>query len=159
MFALIREELVVELRPDLEGSWENISNFGALPEENLRELGWLPVSYPDLTANQKYSEVPTLFADHVEFAAIDLTPEEITAICAQSIPAVITRRQAKLVLLQYGLLDAVESVVATMPRAAQIEYADALSFERSNPLMGMVADAAGMTTEQVDAMFVAGALL
>ena len=75
------------------------------------------------------------------------------------IPTQLTRRQAKLILLQYGLLDAVEAVVATLPRAAQIEYADALSFERSNPLMKLVAETAGLTTEQVDAMFVAGSAL
>jgi hypothetical protein len=75
------------------------------------------------------------------------------------IPTSLTRRQAKLILLHYGLLDGVEGIVTTLPRAAQIEYADALYFERSNPLIQMVAQAASMTDAQVDEMFIAGNLL
>jgi hypothetical protein len=91
----------------------------------------------------------------------DGTPEEEAAYLAQSpdVPTSLTRRQAKLILLQYGLLDGVESIVTTLPRAAQIEYADALYFERGNPLIQMVAAAASMTDAQLDEMFIAGNLL
>lgn len=112
--------------------------------------GWAYVSPAQYATAQSLP-----YPNYVDDEVVNIEPPEPEPF----VPTRLTRRQAKLILLQYGLLDAVESVVATMPRAAQIEYADALSFERSNPLMTLVAETAGLTTEQVDAMFVAGALL
>lgn len=83
----------------------------------------------------------------------------IAQISIAAVPSSLTRRQAKLILLQYGLLDEVEGVVTSLPRSAQIEYADALSFERHNPLIMAVATMASMTVEQVDQMFVEGSVL
>jgi hypothetical protein len=75
------------------------------------------------------------------------------------IPTQISMRQARLILLQYGLLDTVSGIVAGLPQNYQIEWEYAQYAERSNPLIGMVATAAGMTTEQIDAMFLAGSQL
>ncbi len=77
MFALVQEGTIIETRPDLEGSWKNISNFGALSPCELQAFGWMPVVYPNLTSNQKYSDTPTIHADWVEFSAMPLTPEEL----------------------------------------------------------------------------------
>jgi hypothetical protein len=112
--------------------------------------GWAYVS------PEQFAQAQTLaYPNYVAGEVVNIIPPEPEPV----IPTSLTRRQAKLILLQYGLLDGVESIVTTLPRAAQIEYADALYFERSNPLIQMVAQAASMTDAQLDEMFIAGNLL
>ena len=65
-----------------------------------------------------------------------------------------TRRQLKLVMLQAGLLDAVEYAVANSgDRALQIEWAEALEFDRDNPSVATLAAALGKTDEEIDALW------
>lgn len=71
----------------------------------------------------------------------------------------ITMRQARLILLQYGLLDAVNTTVTNIGGAAAIEWEYAGTVDRSNPLVAMVAAGAGMSEAQIDTMFSEGAVL
>lgn len=64
----------------------------------------------------------------------------------------ITPRQARLKLLELGLLDSLE-VIITTNRAWQIEWDFATEVKRDSPLVDAVATQAGMTDEQLDAMF------
>jgi hypothetical protein len=79
------------------------------------------------------------------------------------VPQSITPRQARLALLGAGLLETVQAAFAEIPEpqrtAAQIEWDYALTIERGSPLVAQMAAALGMTDEQVDALFVAGAQL
>lgn len=82
----------------------------------------------------------------------------------QSVPVSITRAQAKLALLGAGLLDDVQPAIdaitdPTQRAAAQIEWDDRLTFERTNPTLIALANAMGMSSEQLDALFAAGAQL
>lgn len=78
------------------------------------------------------------------------------------VPEVITPRQAKIALLQAGLLDDVEAGIAAIPdettrRIAQVEWEYAQEVRRDWPLLNDVAAAIGLTAEQVDELFQAAA--
>lgn len=71
----------------------------------------------------------------------------------------ITRRQLRLTLVRNGIsLDGVEAAIAAMPdglekEEAQIEWADASTFNREHPTLLLIAAALGLTEAQVDAMW------
>lgn len=69
-------------------------------------------------------------------------------------PLSVTPRQAKLALLSLGLLDDVETAITNSGKAAQIEWDNALSFERTSPLLITLCSSIGLTSEQLDDMFV-----
>lgn len=77
----------------------------------------------------------------------------------------LTRRQLRLGLLANGITTAqVEGVIAAIPdpvdrEVAQIEWADATSYERSHPLVDQIGVALGLSPEQIDAMWLAAASL
>lgn len=75
------------------------------------------------------------------------------------IPQSVTMRQACVQLEVNGLLDDVEAIVATLPRVYQIEWQRASTVQRDNPLVEMVRQQQGMTSEQIDALFIAASLL
>ena len=79
------------------------------------------------------------------------------------IPQRITARQAKLALLDAGLLDDVDAIIEALPanvRAhVRIEWDRATHNERGSQVTQMVATALGLTSAQVDALFVAAAAL
>ena len=74
------------------------------------------------------------------------------------IPESVTMRQARLVLLQQGILDDVETAINTIEdeatrRAVQIEWEYALDVRRDWPALQMVTQQLGITDEQLDQMF------
>ena len=69
------------------------------------------------------------------------------------IPQVITMRQARLQLLEVGLLDDVEALVA-LDRKSQIEWEYASEVYRQSPLTESVKDGLNLTDTQIDNMFV-----
>lgn len=64
----------------------------------------------------------------------------------------ITPRQARLKLLEVGLLDELEAVITTN-REWQIEWEYATEVKRDSPLIDAVGTKAGLTGEQIDQMF------
>lgn len=84
-----------------------------------------------------------------------------TAQPAVIVPQRITARQARLALLNAGLLDDVEATIEALPanvRAqVRIEWDSATHVERGSTVTQMVATALGLTATQVDALFVAAA--
>ena len=70
----------------------------------------------------------------------------------------ITPRQARLKLLEVGLLDELEAIIATNA-AWKIEWEYATEVKRSSPLVATVATQAGMTDEQIDIMFKEASML
>lgn len=93
------------------------------------------------------------------------TPEEVAEIEARKlpqptpVPQTLTIRQAKLILLQTGLLDDVDAAVAQADRATQIEWEYATEVHRTWPTLVAMASALGMTDAQLDDLFIAGAAL
>ena len=76
----------------------------------------------------------------------------------EPVPEVVTMRQARLALLQLGLLDQVEPAIASIEdpaerRAAEITWEYSTEVERSNPLVFMISSLFNLSEEQVDDMF------
>lgn len=66
----------------------------------------------------------------------------------------ITPMQAKLALLGAGLLDTVETMIAQSDRATQVSWAEASSFNRSSVLLNNMALALGLSSAQLDDLFI-----
>lgn len=73
------------------------------------------------------------------------------------VPAMVTMRQARLALLQNGMLTQVNTAVAKMPGAAgdaaRIEWTFSSTVERNHPLVQSVTGALGLTESQLDDLF------
>jgi len=89
------------------------------------------------------------------------TPEEIAAIenAPTTVPQSVTPRQVRLLLLQQGLLDGVEAMIAASDQATQITWQYASTFNRNDPLLDALAARLGLTSQQVDQFFIAAAAL
>ena len=94
------------------------------------------------------SEVPLEQYCKTQYIAPYVEPEPIP----EPIPEVITMRQARLQLLEVGLLDDVEAFVA-LDRKSQIEWEYANEVYRESPLTESVKGALSLTDEQIDEMF------
>ena len=76
----------------------------------------------------------------------------------EPIPQVITMRQARLQLLEVGLLDDVEAIIA-LDRKSQIEWEYANEVYRQSSLIESVKEALSLTDKQIDDMFIAASKL
>ena len=68
------------------------------------------------------------------------------------IPKIITMRQARLQLLEVGLLDYIEALVA-LDRKSQIEWEYANQIERESPLITILGQALNLDSDAIDNMF------
>ena len=79
------------------------------------------------------------------------------------IPQSATMRQARLALLGAGLLAHVNAAIEAMPgiegEAARIEWEFASEIRRDSPLVSGLSEALGLTSEQLDALFIEAAKL
>lgn len=69
------------------------------------------------------------------------------------VPQQVTMRQARLALLNAGLLDDAEAAIASAGREAQLEWEYASVVERSNPVIAIVQQQQGVTDAQIDDLF------
>lgn len=90
----------------------------------------------------------------------EMLPEEIAALAAQHtvyIPSVVTMRQARLALLQQGLLPQVQAAIDSLPspqkEAAQIEWDYSSEVHRDKPFVQLLGAALGLTEVQLDDLF------
>ena len=74
------------------------------------------------------------------------------------VPLEVTMRQAKLALLQYGLLDQVNAAIANMPgiqgEAARINWEYASTVKRTDPLAVNLAMLFSLSEDQLDNLFI-----
>lgn len=75
------------------------------------------------------------------------------------VPQIVTIRQAKLALLQAGLLDDVDAAVAQADRATQIEWEYATEVRRDWSTLLTLQAALGLSDQQVDDLFISAALI
>lgn len=77
------------------------------------------------------------------------------------VPSEVTMRQAKLALLRAGYLTAVTQAIAAMPgvegEAARIEWEYSSVMQRNKPFVEGIGSAVGLTSEQIDQLFIAAA--
>jgi len=80
-----------------------------------------------------------------------------------AVPSSVTMRQARLALLQTGLLSQVNTTIANMPSpagdAARIEWEFSSVVERNRPLVQSLVGALGITDAQLDDLFILAATL
>lgn len=69
------------------------------------------------------------------------------------VPRMVTMRQAKLALLQQGLLASVDSAINQAGDAAKIEWQHATEVKRDNALVTAVASQLNLTEQQLDDLF------
>lgn len=94
---------------------------------------------------------------------VEITEDELAEILAsraeisQAVPEVVTMRQARLALLQFGMLAQVNTAVANMPGAqgdaARIEWEYAQEVRRDSPLVAALSVALGLTDETLDNLY------
>lgn len=80
------------------------------------------------------------------------------------IPPAVTQRQARLALLQQGLLKHVETALASISdtnarEAAKIEWEYGSEIRRDSHLIAQLAPALGLSASQIDSLFVAAGAL
>jgi hypothetical protein len=87
----------------------------------------------------------------------DMTADEIAEADARTpaVPVSVSRFQAKAAMLQAGLLDQVELLIAGGDAVTQLAWAEAVEYRRDSPLINSLAAAMDMTAEQVDDLFIA----
>ena len=86
-------------------------------------------------------------------------PEPETPPPIDSVPQSVTRFQALAALHLAGHLPAVEAIMAApeTPVLAKLAWDNALSFERSSPLLNGLAGTLGLTSQDLDDLFTAAA--
>lgn len=92
------------------------------------------------------------------------TPAEVAAFQAAAaappaVPQVITMRQARLALYNAKVLDQVNAAVTAAQPPDQIWWEYSTEVHRQHPLVLQITAGLGMTSDQVDALFIAAAAL
>jgi hypothetical protein len=102
-----------------------------------------------------FVEVP----DHVECGMIQDGSEFIASPPQYVVPQRVTMRQARLALLQAGLLQQVTDAVASIGGAAAIEWEYSTTVRRDSPLVQSISSGLGLLTQQMDELFTLAATL
>ena len=137
------------------------------PQPTVTNLQVVREIAPILTSKGHYEqqwEVADKFQDYADTDGVLHTKAEQEAAYLEqlrlaSVPQVVSRAQFILALLQLDLLDDVEAAIAAADRATQINYKERLEFERSFPLVAVMAAALGKTDREVDDLFTLAATL
>ncbi len=108
---------------------------------------------------QDYFDSESYLTDFPDREADCYVFTHVPPITATIVPQVITMRQAKLVLLVAGLLDTVNTVVASAGQATQIEWEYAAEVNRTWPTLVALQSALGLSDAELDNLFIAGAAL
>lgn len=79
------------------------------------------------------------------------------------IPQSVTMRRCRIALLEAGLLESVQTSIASMPGAdgerARIDWEYALEVRRDWPLIGALGPQMGLTEQQIDDLFIYAATI
>lgn len=72
-------------------------------------------------------------------------------------PVSVSMRQARLALLEAGLLDDINAAITQLGQAAAIEWEYATEVRRDSPLIALVASNNSLTEQQIDNLFISAA--
>lgn len=94
----------------------------------------------------------------LHIASLEPVPDKVVN---GNVPLEVSMRQGKLALLHYGLLETVDSIIASMPgiqgKAARIEWEYATAIKRTSPLVASLIPYLGLTEDQLDELFILAA--
>jgi hypothetical protein len=122
---------------------------GAVPSEIAN---WSAADLADISAASPGAAAALGLAGIGFVFVADPTPPPV-------IPQTVSAMQAQQALLNSGQLDAVNAAVAAGSREVQIYWAKTSEFHRNHPTLIAMTTALGMTSAQVDALFVAAAAI
>jgi len=135
-------------------------------EATLNALGFATVKPTERPAGDVVTEGQPEQVDGVwqqTWNAREFTPEEIEQRRLASIPQSITPRQARLALLQAGLLSQVDTAIASLEspakEQAQIEWEYATSIERVSEWINQLGGALGLDTSGINDLFITASTL
>lgn len=114
----------------------------------LGDRGWIEVKHGDRIWLSNISSVQSFIDKHA--AAVEPIPEP-----TNPVPAAITPRQCRLMLVQMGRLSEVEEMVQQSTEDVRITWEYALEFRRDDPLLIQWATNLGLTSQQIDQFFIA----
>lgn len=82
----------------------------------------------------------------------------------KTVPRVVSPRQIRIALIASGFtLSTIESAIAALPEPdrsfAQVSWEYSTEFQRDNPLILSMSPALGLTSQQIDSLFVAASTL
>ena len=132
--------------------------LAATQPEALTAAGLVPENREPLGPGQGWgSAVLAEDGASVLVPAVDLPP------APPVVPAEVTMRQARLALHAAGLLASVEAAIDALPdpprSAARIEWDHSQTVQRNRGIVQQLGTALGMTSEQLDALFIAAAAI
>lgn len=96
---------------------------------------------------------------HLDSFTVEAAPVVPAPPAQPAVPPFVTVRQARLALHGAGLLPAVQAWVDQGPEEVRITWEYAMIIERASPLIAQAEAALGMSSQQMDALFVAAATL
>lgn len=136
-------------------AWEGTpSNIHAL--QWFGQNGWL--EFTDETPNENIDELPSWAANAQ--AAWDVANNPVPPPDPGTIiPEVVSMRQARLALLQVGILADVDAAIAQGTQADQITWEYATEVNRGDALVANMATALGLSSSQLDSLFLLASTL
>jgi hypothetical protein len=126
--------------------------------------GWEAYKVTPTTPRRVFAGAPTHCYTFESEAAFLEAAATADLSAPPAVPHAVTRRQARQALLLAGKLAQVQPAIDAIPNATQraliaIEWEDSLHFERDRPALIGLATALGMTSADLDALFIAAAAL
>ena len=116
-----------------------------------------PIPECDTTTQKVVELTPTLVDGryYKAYEVVELTAEEVEASFKASVPTSITMRQARLALIQAGLLNTVNSTIANgTDEVIKVEWEYADEVRRDWDSLITMASSLGMTEKQLDTLFI-----
>lgn len=142
-YALIQDNKVVNI---IEAN----NNFISLITYNYEHIEALDTSYEQSLG----IGIGWLWNKERGFYSLDILPQEPI----NPVPQIVFMRQARLALLEVGLLDNIEQIINLLPEPlkseARIEWEYATEVHRAWPTLNQIADHLNLTSEYVDELFV-----
>jgi len=112
-----------------------------------------------LTTTEPYA---TWYTELIELKHGEIGPIPVITPVVR-VPTRVSMGQARIVLLREGLLDQVQSIISSMPspakEEAEINWEYSTTVERDNTLVKALSAALGLSTEQLDDLFILAATL
>ncbi|PWE32788.1 hypothetical protein DDZ14_08560 [Maritimibacter sp. 55A14] len=86
-------------------------------------------------------------------------PDPAEALAAERAGMIVSKFQAKVALLQAGLLSQVETAIQSADAVTQLAWAEANEFHRDSPAIAALSAAIGLSETEVDDLFRAAAVI
>lgn len=168
VYAKVEDGAVVQYPYDLYTLRQDNPNTSfpdGLSDEGYAEWGMVPVTVdPEPEFDGVYKELEAVGPTLVDgvwtqgWSVVDRDPEDVQeTIEARRQGMRCTMRQARLALLQQGLLASVDAAIAALPdggrEPAEIEWEYGKDVERLSPLVVSLMPALGMSDEEIDDLF------